>query len=168
MSSNLPRRPCLIESDVSCKFAARPNGLLNKTQLRCRTLSTAHSRAIRYRTQGAPGVLCVIYKRIAQVSTPTSTFLPYSWAQTIFCRNERWIERSQRVLSPPPRSISLPCRNLHILCIVFDLHPPPKGHIISHISIAHNGGRKVYEAFMSYPLGADAHMEAYLITNARV
>lgn len=131
-----------MESDESCKCAARPNGLLNKTQLRCRTLSREHRRAIRCRTQGALGMLRVIYKRIAQVCTPTSAFLPYSWAQTIFWRNERWIERSKRVLPPPSRSIFLPCRNLHILCIVFDLHPPPKGHIISHISIAHNGGEK--------------------------
>lgn len=30
------------------------------------------------------------------------------------------------------------------------------------------GGRKVYDAFMSYPLGADAHVEAYLLSRTLV
>lgn len=143
MSSNLPRSPCLIESDESCKCAARPDGLLNETQLRCRTLSTEHRRAIRCRTQGALGMLGVIYKRIAQVCTPTSAFLPYAWAQTIFCRNERWMERSKRVL-PPPLPINFPAlqKPSHTLYCLWLASTPKGPHYLAHFHRTQWGGER--------------------------
>lgn len=121
-----------MESDVSCKCAARPNGLLTKTQLRCRALSTEHSRAIRYRTQGALSVPCVIYKRIAQVCTPTSTFLPYSSAQTIFCRNERRIERSKSAIPPPPINFPALQKPSHTLYCLWLASTPKGPHYLAH------------------------------------